>query len=134
MERLMTEQEREQLWCEGVRLFNAREFFACHDVLEEVWTETLGHERTFFHGMIHAAVALFHFSEGNLGGARKMYGSTTVYLQPFAPRHRDIRVDALLQDLRACFAELIAADAGYPTGLAVDDSLIPMVQRFEVVE
>ena len=29
---------------EAARLFNAREFFACHDLLEEVWIETVGPE------------------------------------------------------------------------------------------
>ena len=38
----------------AIDLFNEREFFACHDVLEEIWAETLGTEREFYQGLIHA--------------------------------------------------------------------------------
>ena len=48
-------------YLKGIELFNQREFFECHDELEEVWTETLGPEREFYQGLIHAAVCLFHF-------------------------------------------------------------------------
>ncbi|MGB0742301.1 MAG: DUF309 domain-containing protein, partial [Planctomycetaceae bacterium] len=54
---------------EGVKLFNEGEFFACHDVLEDLWTEQVCPERTFLQGLIQLAVALHHFEEGNLGGA-----------------------------------------------------------------
>ena len=57
---------------EGIRLFNAGEYFACHDVLEDFWSELTCPEKPFFQGLIQAAVALFHFEEGNLGGARRM--------------------------------------------------------------
>ena len=37
---------------QGVRLFNEGEFFACHDVLEEAWTDMVSDDRLFFHGWI----------------------------------------------------------------------------------
>jgi predicted metal-dependent hydrolase len=111
---------------EAVRLFNEREFFACHDVLEEVWSETLGEDRQFYQGLIHAAVCLFHFQEGNLGGARKMYSSAVKYLRDYPPRHRGIDVESLLAGLETCFARLLAA-TGYPTDLKVDESLVPVL-------
>ena len=90
-------------YLEGIRLFNEREFFACHDVLEELWTDTLGPERTFYQGLIHAAVSLFHFEEGNLGGARKMYDSTNRYLSPFAPAFMGLDLAGFLRDYQICF-------------------------------
>jgi hypothetical protein len=112
----------------AIELFNQREFFACHDVLEELWNETLGEEREFYQGLIHAAVALFHFGEGNLGGARKMYGSAVRYLAPYRPQYCSVDLDRLLTQLQVCFNELLQPHDGYPAGLAVDENLIPTIE------
>ena len=82
------------LYLEGISLFNQREFFACHDALEELWTETLGPEREFYQGLIQAAVALFHFSEGNTGGARRMCESSIRYLELYRPHFLGLDVAA----------------------------------------
>lgn len=113
---------------EAIGLFNSREFFACHDVLEEIWSETL-QDREFYQGLIHAAVALFHFGEGNLGGARKMAGSAIRYLAPFRPVCRGVDVARLLHDFHTCFADLLAPHADYPTALVLDDRKIPVIHR-----
>jgi predicted metal-dependent hydrolase len=113
---------------QAIELFNQREFFACHDVLEELWNETLGPEREFYQGLIHAAVALFHFGEGNLGGARKMYGSAVRYLTPYRPRCGGVNLDAFLSHLQKCFGELLQPHDSYPAGLALVDSLIPTIE------
>ena len=117
---------------EGVRLFNEREFFACHDVLEELWGETLGRDRAFYQGLIHAAVALFHFEGGNLGGARKMYESARRYLQPYGPVHLGLNLTAFLDDLQACFADLLIATHEYPHGVTLDAGRIPTIQFMTV--
>ena len=114
---------------EGVRLFNQGEFFACHDVLEELWTDTLGSERTFYQGLIHAAVSLFHFEEGNLGGARKMYDSTRKYLMPFLPEFMGIDLAGFLRDYQVCFQPLLDAGSVWPANAALDPELLPQLQR-----
>ncbi len=112
---------------DAVQLFNAQEFFACHDILEEIWSETIGPEREFYQGLIHAAVALFHFSEGNLTGARKMYGSAIRYLRPFQPVHRRVDIERLIQDLRNCFQELLEYRESYPEGISIREEWIPLL-------
>jgi predicted metal-dependent hydrolase len=106
-------------------LFNAREFFACHDVLEEIWSETLAADRTFYQGLIHAAVALHHFEEHNCGGARKMYFSAVRYLAPYAPVHAGLDVERLLRDMERCFEELLQATPGTIETVRLDIGLIP---------
>ena len=59
----------------GIELFNKCEFFEAHDVWEEVWAEYRGPSRTFYKGLIQVAVALHHFGNGNIRGAKN---STTV--------------------------------------------------------
>jgi predicted metal-dependent hydrolase len=114
---------------EGIRLFNAGEFFACHDVLEDFWTEQIGPEKPFFQGLIQAAVALYHFEEGNLGGAKRMSVSSRAYLSPFAPTCGGIDVAKLLADMDACFSELCLPHEGYPSHVALQPELIPRILR-----
>ena len=52
----------------GVWLFNHRYFFECHEILEELWMETIGTEKTFYQMIIHAAVAFVHWENGNRKG------------------------------------------------------------------
>lgn len=125
---MMDAREFPSLFVEGVRLFNEREFFACHDVLEELWTDTLGPERPFYQGLIHAAVSLFHFEEGNLGGARKMHDSTRRYLEPFAPDFMGLDLETFLTDYETCFQPLLAAGSKWPAGVTLDPETVPALR------
>ena len=40
----------------GIELFNSRQYFVCHEVLEEVWTPERGPRRLFLQALIHFAV------------------------------------------------------------------------------
>ncbi len=91
---------------DAVRLFNQREYFACHDVLEELWSETFGLERDGLQGLLHVAVSLHHLSEGNPAGARKMYASSLRYLANSGSGFRGVDLDLLRSDLRVCFEPL----------------------------
>jgi hypothetical protein len=53
----------------GLRLFNEREFFECHEVLEIVWTPERGPRRLFLQALIHLAVGFHHYKRGNRKGA-----------------------------------------------------------------
>ncbi len=117
--------ERDERLRQAVELFNRREFFACHDVLEELWSETLDDDRTFYQGLIHAAVALFHFEEGNLGGARKMFRSARAYLAPYAPAHAGLQVAEFLAAFEQCFAELRALRDPTDRSVSLRPELIP---------
>ena len=91
-----------------------------------MWTDTPGPERAFYQGLIQASVALFHFGEGNLGGARKLYESARGYLGPYRPRFQGLDVERFLGDLRHCFESLLAAPAGrYPAHVRLEPERIP---------
>src|SRR5258706_176748 len=53
----------------GLELFNRGEYFACHEVWEEIWLRSDGDEKLFYQGLIQAAVAILHAERGNLRGA-----------------------------------------------------------------
>jgi len=114
-------------YLEGLRLFNEQDFFECHDVLEELWSDIVGDQRQFYQGLIQVAVALFHFGNGNLGGARKLFHSSQGYLEQYPSPYMGLDLGSLCNDLQTCFQELLDAGNRYPTDLVINESLIPRV-------
>lgn len=53
----------------AIRQFNSRQWFECHETLEELWIGEKGEVRDFFQGILQIAVALHHWRNGNYGGA-----------------------------------------------------------------
>ncbi len=123
----MTDELPEQ-YREGLRLFNEEEFFECHDVLEELWSETVGAERKFLQGLIQASIALFHFGNENFGGAKKLYLSATKNLDSHGDEFMGIQLGEFLQDFRRCFQELLDNTETYPTTVAIRDELVPKIR------
>ena len=56
----------------GIALFNQGNFYEAHEVLEDVWRETSGPQKSFLQALIQIAVALHHHSTGNVVGARSL--------------------------------------------------------------
>jgi uncharacterized protein len=119
------------LYREGLRLFNEEDFFECHEVLEELWSETRGDERKFLQGLIQAAVALFHFGNENFGGAKKLYTAAREKLEPFGEEYMGIALGRFLNDFRTCFQELLDNTEVYPTTVALKDELVPKIHDIE---
>lgn len=117
-----------EAYLEGIRLFNEEDFFECHDVLEELWAEVVGDERAFLQGMIQASVALFHFGNENLGGARKLYDTSRKLLEPYAPHFMGLDLEKFLTDMEHCFEELLKPTDGYPHGVVIQDERVPKIQ------
>jgi len=122
----MTEEYPPQ-YLEGLRLFNEEDFFECHDVLEELWSEVLGDEKDFYRGLIQASVALFHFGNENFGGARKLYFSSTKLLQAYPEHYQGIELEKFLADFKHCFQELLDAKDQYPTDIELRDERVPKI-------
>ena len=53
----------------GAQQFNDGLYFECHDTLEEAWSGIRGEARDFFQGLIQVSVGLYHWRNGNPGGA-----------------------------------------------------------------
>jgi hypothetical protein len=97
------------LYLAGIEKFNACDYYESHEVWEELWTEYRGPSRQFYQGLIQAAVALYHFGNGNIRGARKLHGSVHRYLEPYAPRHLGLDVTSFLGSFDPCLAEVAAS-------------------------
>lgn len=112
---------------EGLRLFNAEDFFECHEVFEELWSEAQGNDKKFLQGMIQAAVALFHFGNENFGGAKKLYLSAWQKLEPLGEDYMGIALARFRDDFRVCFQELLENTEAYPTTVEIRDELVPKI-------
>ena len=127
-------EEYHPLYIEGIRHFNEEDFFEAHDVWEELWTEIIGDDKKYYQGLIQAAVALFHFGNENLGGARKLYESARQNLEPYAPTHLGVDLEQFLKNFRYCFEELLIATDTYPEGVEILDERVPKIPLPEGVD
>lgn len=122
----MSEDAYDPLYLEGIRHFNACDFFEAHESWEELWTEYRGPSRKFYQGLIQAAVALHHFGNGNIRGARKVYHSSRAYLEGYGPHHIGLDVKKFLTEFDRCFAEVAASTEEFPK-IEIDPELIPEI-------
>lgn len=62
--------------------FNAeRDYFECHEILEEYWKSEAGQRSPVWVGLIQIAVGLYHHRRGNQAGAVKMMNSALRILE-----------------------------------------------------
>ena len=94
----------------GVVLFNTGDWFEAHEVWEDLWAESHGDERRFYQGMIQAAVGLCHFSNGNLGGAAKLYRSAYDYMSRCPPVLLGLDIKTFWIAMERCFAPVLGPD------------------------
>ncbi len=68
-------QERErEVYLEGIRLFNAGQFFEAHETWEDCWNGTLDRRREqFYRAIIRGAVTLHLLRQGRAVGVRQVF-------------------------------------------------------------
>jgi len=113
-------------YLEGIEHFNACDFFEAHESWEELWTEYQGPLRKFYQGLIQAAVALHHFGNGNIRGAKKLYFGSLGYLEPYRPSQDGLNLEKFLAEMTICFAPVIASEEAFPK-IEVDPETIPEI-------
>jgi predicted metal-dependent hydrolase len=84
---------------EGLRLFNAGEYFEAHEALETAWREEAGEVRYLYQGILQGAVMYLHMQRLNYEGAVKMYDRSMKLLRPWPGMYCGVNVDKLRTDL-----------------------------------
>ena len=87
----------------------------------------------FFQGLIQVAVCLHHFGNGNSRGTRKLFRSSSKYLQAYRPWHLGIDLDRLLSDLQRCCAEVLAGEERSPVA-RLEPDLVPRIHFAETCD
>lgn len=82
-----------------------RDYFECHEVLEELWLEK--QREPVYQGLLQIAVALFHFRNGTvnhtynkIAGAVKMMKSSYNKLLPYQHHALGINMEKLMADVQ----------------------------------
>lgn len=91
---------------EGLRLFNAREYFEAHEALEDAWNAEQGPVRDLYRGILQVAVVYLHITRRNYNGAVKVYIRSQRWLNGWPDVCRGIEVERLRQDAEAAISEL----------------------------
>ena len=96
---------------DAIGLFNAQQWYACHDGFEELWHETQGPLRKVLQGILQIAVAHHHLERGNTRGAMVLLGEGLGRLQGQGA----VQLGLQLEPLRAAArARLLALHNGDP--------------------
>ncbi len=90
----------------GIKEYNTKEFFECHDTWEEIWHELRGIDRLFLQGLIHSAIGHYHLSNMNWKGARSQFEKCHKKLEPYGPMYRGINIEQHLDHLKTISAPL----------------------------
>jgi predicted metal-dependent hydrolase len=94
-------------FAEAVDLFNRREFFECHEVIELLWKPLpKGPEKRFLQGVLQIAVGLHHLHKGNYAGAKSLLNEGVEKLKNIAAQSVYIPPIALTPFLQASNAAL----------------------------
>ena len=94
----------------GAALFNAGLFFECHEWFEGLWKATEGERKEFYHGIVQAAAAFYHYEKGNMHGCRTLLRKGRRRLAPYPAQF--LGVD--LARLETSLAQWAAHFAGGP--------------------
>jgi predicted metal-dependent hydrolase len=70
-------------WNEGIRLFNERQFWEAHEAWEDVWHVLRDDRHTYVQGLIQAAAAFVHLTNGNENGCRSQSRKALEKLEQF---------------------------------------------------
>jgi uncharacterized protein len=111
---------------EAMRQFNTREWFECHETLEDLWVGEEGEVREFYQGVLQVSVALHHWRNGNFGGAISLLKGGVVYLSRVSAVCQWVDVAAFIaasDRVREALEEL-----GEEEMAALDPSLIPVLR------
>ncbi len=104
----MTARGIEELFQQGIDLFNEGRFFECHEAWEQAWLRSNGCEKLFYQGMIQAAVAILHAQRGNLAGSRTLWEKARDKLGSLPNDYMAVALDELRQRLDEFFDQVLS--------------------------
>jgi uncharacterized protein len=96
---------------EGLRLYDAGEFFAAHEAWESVWLRAQEPDKTFLQGLIQVTAAFHHLQRHNRLGTALLLQAALHRLERYPARFGGVSVTLLCDDIRQ---RLQALEAGEP--------------------
>jgi predicted metal-dependent hydrolase len=90
----------------GIDLFNAGRFYEAHEVLEDVWRESIGQRKQFLQGLVQLAVGFHHYTTDNVIGAQSVLKRGISNLAVYPDECEGINIRALRDHVQAWIAAL----------------------------
>jgi sugar phosphate isomerase/epimerase/predicted metal-dependent hydrolase len=87
---------------QGIALFNAGEYYECHEVIEHEWHAERRDIRRLYQGILQIGVGLHHASGGNQRGAILLLGDGIEKVSDFLPACRGIDTAGLVVQSQVC--------------------------------
>src|SRR5271167_1756773 len=85
---------------DGLRLYDAGEFFAAHEAWESVWLGSQEPEKTFLQGLIQVTAAFHHHQRHNRLGTVLLLQAALRRLERYPARFGGVSVTLLCDDIR----------------------------------
>ena len=91
----------------GIELFNKKEYYDCHEVIEDLWLETVPEHplRDLYKGIIQAAAAIYQQDRGIESGALGLYRSSVGYLGSYGPEALGVDIQSLVEGVHLFFRD-----------------------------
>ena len=95
-------------WIKGLELFKKKEYFECHEVIENLWLETPKSDahRELYQGVIQAAAAIYQKERGITSGAKGLAKSSIGYLRKYKPKALGLDVSLVVIQMQNLLKEL----------------------------
>jgi predicted metal-dependent hydrolase len=90
----------------GLELARSGRYFEAHEAFELAWRAAAAAERDFFQGLVHAVVFAYQAGRGREVGAGRQRLKALRRLGPYAPVHRGLDLERLLEALVRAQADL----------------------------
>ena len=122
----LTEAEKSALFHEGIRQFNSKQFFLCHETLEQLWMHEPGAIRIFYQAIIQLSTSYYHLTRQNFIGAINLNEAAVDKLQSFKPETLGVNVSMLIEKAEA--SRLHITELGEEMVNAYDIHIIPQIE------
>jgi len=96
---------------EGLRQYEAGEFFAAHEAWESVWLESEEPDKTFLQGLIQVTAAFHHLQRNNRLGTALLLQAALHRLQRYPAHFGGVSVTLLCNDIRERIQALETGEA-----------------------
>jgi len=93
---------------EGIRLFNDRKFYECHEEIEHEWHAERGEIRRLYQGILQIGVGFHHARSGNHRGAVLLLTDGIEKTSQYLPTCRHIDTARLVHESQACLDQIAA--------------------------
>lgn len=92
----------------AINKFNQKDFFECHEILEDIWFDVRDNTRDLYQGLLHIAVGFYHLTKkNNFKGTIIQLTKAEKKLDKFPESAQGIDLAKLLKQIKSIEKRLI---------------------------